>query len=240
MHTYINIYFIYIDVFKCHYVHFKEAAVLPLSCIFHGEYIWRHTQTLMHAHTHTHVNSYKSRHTFPTHTSKCSHNSTITSQHPPLYSNQGWKYHQTGPDPWTCVAIFPGQTLEKVSRDSSSPSSSYASGPRGPPWTEARTRKGRNRDSERGRRRENRKVMVDIWGQVSHVVSSGISGISALPHQRRFRGPHTPNLVYSFTFSRRFCPKRLTNEDIRSNQNQQKSNNMQVLWQVLVSLTQYT
>ncbi len=31
-------------------------------------------------------------------------------------------------------------------------------------------------------------------------------------------------------------PKRL----YRSNQNQQKSNNMQVLWQVLVSLTQYT
>ncbi len=26
----------------------------------------------------------------------------------------------------------------------------------------------------------------------------------------------------------------------RSNQNQQKGNNMQVLWQVLVSLTQYT
>lgn len=83
---------------------------------------------------HTHVNSYKSRRTFRTHTSKRSHNSTITSQHPPLYSNQGWKYHQTGPDPRTCVAIFPGQTLEKVSRDSSSPSSSYASGPRGPPW----------------------------------------------------------------------------------------------------------
>ncbi len=35
-------------------------------------------------------------------------------------------------------------------------------------------------------------------------------------------------------------PKRLTNEDNRSNQNQQKSNNMQVLWQVSVSLMQYT
>ncbi len=44
----------------------------------------------------------------------------------------------------------------------------------------------------------------------------------------------------TFTFSRRFYPKQLTNEDIRSNQNQQTSNNMQVLWQVLVSLTQYT
>ncbi len=43
----------------------------------------------------------------------------------------------------------------------------------------------------------------------------------------------------TFTLSRRFYPKRRTNEDIRSNQNQQKSNNMQVLWQVLVSLTQY-
>lgn len=93
-------------------------------------YIRSHTQT----HPHTHVNSYKSRLTFRIHTSRRSHNSTITSQHPPLYSNQGWKYHQTGPDPRTCVAIFPGQTLEKVSRDSSSPSSSYASGPRGPPW----------------------------------------------------------------------------------------------------------
>ncbi len=30
------------------------------------------------------------------------------------------------------------------------------------------------------------------------------------------------------------------NEDNRSNQNQQKSNNMQVILQVLVSLTQYT
>ncbi len=30
-----------------------------------------------------------------------------------------------------------------------------------------------------------------------------------------------------------------TNEDNGSNQNQQKSNNMQVLWQVSVSLTQY-
>ncbi len=32
---------------------------------------------------------------------------------------------------------------------------------------------------------------------------------------------------------RRFYPKRLTNEDNRSNQNQQKNNNMQVLWQAL-------
>ncbi len=45
---------------------------------------------------------------------------------------------------------------------------------------------------------------------------------------------------FFLSFSRRFCPKRLTNEDNRSNQNQQKSNNMHVLWQVLVSLTQYT
>ncbi len=36
-----------------------------------------------------------------------------------------------------------------------------------------------------------------------------------------------------------FYPKRLTNEDNGSNQNQQKSNDMQVLWQV-ISLTQYT
>ncbi len=36
---------------------------------------------------------------------------------------------------------------------------------------------------------------------------------------------------------RRFYPKRLTH--YRSNQNQQKSNNMQVLLQVLVSRTQY-
>ncbi len=35
---------------------------------------------------------------------------------------------------------------------------------------------------------------------------------------------------FTFTFSRRFNPKRLTNEDNRSNQNLQKSNNMQVLW----------
>ncbi len=31
-------------------------------------------------------------------------------------------------------------------------------------------------------------------------------------------------------FSKRFYPKRLTNEDNLSNQNQQKSNNMQVLY----------
>ncbi len=36
-------------------------------------------------------------------------------------------------------------------------------------------------------------------------------------------------LVTTFTFSRRFYPKRLTNEDNRSNQNQQKSNDTQVL-----------
>ncbi len=43
----------------------------------------------------------------------------------------------------------------------------------------------------------------------------------------------------TFTFSRRFYPKQLTNEDNGSNQNQQKSSDMQVLWQVSVSLTQY-
>lgn len=156
----------------------------------------------MHSRTHTLTHTYSGvlPHTH-THTPKRTRNSTITSQHPPLYSNQGWKYHQTGPDPRTCVEIFPGQTLEKVSRDSSSPSSSYASGPRGPPWTEARTRKGRNRDSERGRRRENRKVMVDIRGQVSLVFSSGISGKSALSHQHCFRGPHTLNGVYLYSLN---------------------------------------
>ncbi len=64
MHTYINIYLIYIDVFKCHYVHFKEAAVLPLSCIFHGEYIWRHTQTRTHPHTHTHTHTHACTHLY--------------------------------------------------------------------------------------------------------------------------------------------------------------------------------
>ncbi len=36
-------------------------------------------------------------------------------------------------------------------------------------------------------------------------------------------------LHYIYAFSRRFFPKRLTNEDNRSNQNEQKSNDMQVL-----------
>lgn len=76
MHTYINIYFIYIDVsFKCRYVHFKEAAVLPLSCIFTGitfegthkrlctlthfnSYIFRHTSTHTHTYTHTQLNAH--------------------------------------------------------------------------------------------------------------------------------------------------------------------------------------
>ncbi len=35
--------------------------------------------------------------------------------------------------------------------------------------------------------------------------------------------------IYILSFSRHFYPKRLTNEDNGSNQNQQKSNNMQVL-----------
>ncbi len=48
------------------------------------------------------------------------------------------------------------------------------------------------------------------------------------------------NNTFTLSFSRRFYPKRLTNEDNGSNQNQQKSNEMQVLYQVLVSLTQYT
>ncbi len=39
-----------------------------------------------------------------------------------------------------------------------------------------------------------------------------------------------------YSFNRRFYPKQLTNEDNRINQNQQMSNNMQVQWQVLVSL----
>ncbi len=37
------------------------------------------------------------------------------------------------------------------------------------------------------------------------------------------------DLKFTFTFSRHFYSKRLANEDNRSNQNQQKSNNMQVL-----------
>ncbi len=38
-------------------------------------------------------------------------------------------------------------------------------------------------------------------------------------------------IIFTFLlFSRHFYPKRLTNEDNRSNQNQQKSNNMQVLY----------
>ncbi len=36
--------------------------------------------------------------------------------------------------------------------------------------------------------------------------------------------------IYILLFSRCFYPKRLTNEENRSNQNQQKSNNMQVLY----------
>ncbi len=36
--------------------------------------------------------------------------------------------------------------------------------------------------------------------------------------------------LFIYLISRRFCPKRLTNEGNRSNQNQQKSNNMQVLY----------
>ncbi len=40
------------------------------------------------------------------------------------------------------------------------------------------------------------------------------------------------NALLPTLFSRSFYPKQLTSEDNRSNQNQQKSNNMQVLWQV--------
>ncbi len=40
--------------------------------------------------------------------------------------------------------------------------------------------------------------------------------------------------IYIQSISRHFYPKRLTNEDNRSNQNQQKSNKMQVLWQVII------
>ncbi len=46
--------------------------------------------------------------------------------------------------------------------------------------------------------------------------------------------------IYILLFSRCFYPKQLTNEDNESNQNQQKSNDMQVLWQVSVSPTKYT
>ncbi len=35
--------------------------------------------------------------------------------------------------------------------------------------------------------------------------------------------------IYIYAFSRRFYPKRLTNEENGSNQNQQKSNDTQVL-----------
>ncbi len=41
-------------------------------------------------------------------------------------------------------------------------------------------------------------------------------------------------LHYIESFSKCFHPKRLTNEDNRSKQNQQKSNNIQVLWQISV------
>ncbi len=37
-------------------------------------------------------------------------------------------------------------------------------------------------------------------------------------------------IIFTLFFSRRFYAKRLTNEENRSNQNQQKSNNMQVLY----------
>lgn len=63
----------------------------------------------------------------------------ITSRHPPLCNNQGWLYHRTGPGPVTCAAS-PEQTPWTASPASSSPSSSYASGPPNPPWTERGSR----------------------------------------------------------------------------------------------------
>ncbi len=46
--------------------------------------------------------------------------------------------------------------------------------------------------------------------------------------------------IYIQSISRHFYPKRLTNEDNRSNQNQQKSNKMQVLLQVIIVITTTT
>lgn len=121
-------------------------------CVFHWEYIWRHTQMRIHSRARTHIRSYMQT---PTHART---HVSITSQHPPLYSNQGWKYHQTGPDPRTFVEIYPGRTLETVNRESSFPSSSYASGPRGPPWTERRTGQRKKEGGE-----ERMEIMVDTW-----------------------------------------------------------------------------
>lgn len=138
MHTYINIYFIYIDVFCVVMYISRRQQFFRFPAFFSGntfEGTHKCVYTRAHARTHAYMQT-------RTHV-------TITSQHPPLYSNQGWKYHQTGPDPRTCVEIYPGRTLETVNRESSFPSSSYASGPRGPPWTEPRTRE-RKREEKRG------------------------------------------------------------------------------------------
>ncbi len=48
------------------------------------------------------------------------------------------------------------------------------------------------------------------------------------------------NIEISFFQIYIYCPALLTNEDYGSNQNQQKSNDMQELWPVSISLTQYT
>ncbi len=48
-------------------------------------------------------------------------------------------------------------------------------------------------------------------------------------------------LIYMYSFNRCIYPKLLTNDDNRDNKiSQQKLNNTQVLWQILVSLMQYT
>lgn len=137
MSTYINKYIFHLHTISLvYYVHFNEAAGLSRSCGLE-KYI-THTQThvLNHKVLHTHMLIHAHRH---------AHTLSITSRHLPQYNNQGRKYHQTGQGLETCAGIFPGQTLERVSPDSSSPFSSYASGPRGPPWTEATTAKQMSR-----------------------------------------------------------------------------------------------
>ena len=76
-------------------------------------------------------------HKFNTHTltHTLSHTLSITSRHPPLCNNQVWLYHQTGRGPVTCAACLERTPATGIP-ESSSPSSSYASGPPGPPWTE--------------------------------------------------------------------------------------------------------
>ncbi len=65
-------------------------------------------------------------------------------------------------------------------------------------------------------------------GAWSHCVHPHTTG-APLDRQMPCHGIYKHIYIFTFTFSRHFYSKRLTNEDNGSNQNQQKSNDMQVL-----------